>query len=316
MHRAWPGRLRRRRTGWSKDWHSLADAGRDWLDRGMDRAELSAFLRTRRERLGPGTVGLPDSARRRTPGLRREEVALLAGMSADYYARLEQARGPRPSRQVLTSLARALRLTEDERDHLFRLAGEPAPERTAVSRHVRPGVLYLLDRLTDSAAMVLSELGDVLAWTPLCQALFVDFSALPVEQRNLYRMFFTGPAQVQRMAPEDRERAARAHAADLRAVAARRCHDPAVRALVGDLLAASPLFARLWEEHDVAVRHQDRKRMVHPVVGELWLDCEVLLTPAQDQRLVLHTAPPGSESAEKLALLRVIGLQQLTPNMP
>jgi transcriptional regulator with XRE-family HTH domain len=279
----------------------------------VDRAEVAAFLRTRRERLGPGEVGLPAAARRRTPGLRREEVALLAGVSVDYYTRLEQARGPHPSRHVLAALARALRLTDDERDHLFRLAGEPAPEPQARSRHLRPGVLHLLDRLADSAVMVVNDLGDVLAWTPLAQALFTDFSALPAEQRNLYRIFFTGPEELHRLLPEDRERGARAHVADLRATSARRRGDPAVRRLVEQLRRASPLFERLWAEHDVAVRRTDRKRILHPTVGLLELDCEVLLTPEHDQRLILHTAPPGTETAEKLELLRVIGLQRLAP---
>jgi len=254
---------------------------------------------------------VPTATRRRTPGLRREEVALAAGVSVDYYSRLEQARGPSPSRQVLAALARALRLTDDERDHLFRLAGEPAPEPQARSSHVRPGVLHLLDRLADSAVLVVNDLGDVLAWTPLAQALFTDYSALPPGRRNLYRMFFTGREERHRLLPEDRDHAARANVADLRATWSRRRGDPAVERLVGELRQASPLFERLWATHDVAVRHADRKRFVHPAVGLLELDCEVLLTPAHDQRLILHTAPPGSESAQKLELLRVVGLQQL-----
>jgi transcriptional regulator with XRE-family HTH domain len=279
----------------------------------MDRAELASFLRTRRERLGPGDVGLPAGARRRTPGLRREEVALAAGVSVDYYTRLEQARGPSPSRQVLAALARALRLTGDERDHLFRLAGQPAPEPQAHSLHVRPGVLHLLDRLADSAVVVVNELGDVLAWTPLTEALFGDLSGLPAGQRNLYRMFFTGQEEQHRLLPEDREHAARANVADLRATSARWPGDPAVRRLVAQLRQASPLFERLWATHDVAVRRADHKRILHPTVGLLELDCEVLLTPEHDQRLILHTAPPGTETAEKLELLRVIGLQRLAP---
>ena len=279
----------------------------------MDRAELAAFLRTRRERLEPAEVGLSATSRRRTPGLRREEVALLAGVSVDYYTRLEQARGPSPSRQVLAALARALRLTGDERDHLFRLAGEPAPEPQVRSAHVRPGVLHLLDRLEDSAAVVVNDLGDVLAWTPLAQVVFTDFSALPAAERNLYRIFFTGTEERHRLLPEDREHGARANVADLRATWARRPGDPAVRRLVEQLRRASPLFERLWATHDVAVRHADRKRILHPVVGLLELDCEVLLTPEHDQRLILHTAAPGTETAEKLELLRVVGLQRLEP---
>jgi hypothetical protein len=214
---------------------------------------------------------------------------------------------------VLAALARALRLTGDERDHLFRLAGEPAPEPQVRSSHVRPGVLHLLDRLEDSAAVVVNDLGDVLAWTPLAQVVFTDFSALPAAERNLYRIFFTGTEELHRLLPEDREHGARANVADLRATSARRPGDPAVRRLVAQLRRASPMFERLWATHDVAVRHADRKRILHPTVGLLELDCEVLLTPEHDQRLILHTAAPGTETAEKLELLRVVGLQRLEP---
>ena len=258
---------------------------------GVDRAALADFLRTRRARLGPGDVGLPAAARRRTPGLRREEVALLAGVSVDYYSRLEQARGPRPSRQVLAALARALRLTGDERDHLFRLAGEPAPEPQTRSDHVRPGVLHLLDRLADSAVVVVNDLGDVLAWTPLAQALFTDFSALPASERNLYRIFFTGREELHRLPPEDREQGARANVADLRATWARRPGDPAVRRLVSQLRRASPLFERLWREHDVAVRHADHKRFLHPTVG--------LLEVVDKDTCLLRT---GAETLDALAV--------------
>jgi len=279
----------------------------------VDRRELAGFLRTRRERLTPPDVGMPRTSRRRTRGLRREEVATLAGVSVDYYARLEQARGPQPSTAVLAALARALRLTDDERDHLFHLAGHPAPLRTSSTPHVRPGVLHLLDRLGDSAAMVVSDRGDVLAWTPLAAALFEDFSAMAPAERNLYRRFFGGyERRSARVPDEDVERGARAHVADLRATAARRPDDPALVALVRELRATSPLFARLWDEHDVVVRRADRKRIRHEVVGMLELDCEVLLTPEHDQRLVLHTAPPGTVTAERLELLRVLGTQRLT----
>lgn len=274
-----------------------------------DRRELAGFLRSRRERLTPADVGVPRTARRRTPGLRREEVAALAGISVDYYGRLEQARGPMPSASVLDALARALRLSDDERDHLFHLTGSPPPLRTSATPHVRPGVLHLLDRLADSAALVMSDTGDVLAWTPLAAALFEDFSGLPPRRRNLYRRFFLAGPDNPRIPAADRETAARAHVADLRATVARRPRDPAPRALVTELRAESPLFARLWDAHDVAVRRADRKRINHPVVGLLELDCEVLLTPEHDQRLVLHTAPPGSLTAQRLDLLRVLGLQ-------
>jgi transcriptional regulator with XRE-family HTH domain len=270
----------------------------------VDRNELAAFLRTRRQRLTPRDVALPATRRRRTPGLRREEVAALAGISTDYYARLEQARGPDPSTAVLSALCNALCLTDDEADHLFHLAGHPAPLRASASRDIRPGVLHLLARLGDSAAMVVADTGDVLAWTPLAAAIFGDASVRPAEERNIYLRFFRAVEHgTARLPAEDVEIAARAHVADLRATTARRPGDAALRALVEELRATSPLFARLWETRDVAVRRVDRKRIVHPVVGLLELDCEVLLTPEQNQRLVLHTAPPGSPTAERLRRL-------------
>lgn len=276
-----------------------------------DRRELGGFLRTRRERLTPAEVGIGPTLRRRTPGLRREEVATLAGVSVDYYTRLEQARGPHPSTGVLAALARALRLTDDERDHLYHLAGQPPPPRNATSRHIRPGVLHLLNRLADSAAVVVSYTGDVLAWTPLAAALFVDFAGLPWNERNLYRRFFSGSPESSRIPDDDRDTAARVHVADLRATVGRRPDDPDLLALVAELQRTSPLFARLWNEHDVAVRRADRKRIEHPTVGLLELDCEVLITAMHDQRLILHTAAPGTPTADRLDLLRVLGTQRL-----
>jgi transcriptional regulator with XRE-family HTH domain len=281
-----------------------------------DRRELGGFLRTRRERITPSEVGIAATLRRRTSGLRREEVATLAGVSVDYYTRLEQARGPRPSASVLAALARALRLTDDERDHLYHVAGQPPPPRDAISQHVRPGVLHLLDRLADSAAMVVSDTGEVLAWTPLAAALFVDFGGLPRSERNLFRRFFGGSPESSRIPDDDRAAAARVHVADLRATVGRRPDDPDLLALVAELQSTSPLFARLWNEHDVAVRRAERKRIEHPSVGLLELDCEVLITATHDQRLILHTAAPGTPTADRLDLLRVLGTQDLPDPAP
>ena len=263
-------------------------------------------------RLSPGDVGLAEGARRRTPGLRREEVAQLTGMSVDYYARLEQARGPRPSRQMLSALARGLRLTADERDHLFHLAGEEPPRETHGGGHIRPGLLLILDRLHDTPAQVVNDIGDVLAQNPMAAALSGDVTARPPAMRNTVRRLFTDPQARTLFPPEDVETLARSHVANLRAVLAARPDDPRPAALVAELTAASPLFARLWEEHEVAVRRSDVKRFRHPVVGELELDCEVMLSAEHDQRLIVYTARPGSESYERLQLLRVIGLQDLT----
>jgi transcriptional regulator with XRE-family HTH domain len=278
----------------------------------VDRPELADFLRCSRTRLNPADVGLTAGARRRTPGLRREEVAQLAGMSVDYYTRLEQARGPRPSRQMLGALARALRLTADERDHLFHLAGEEPPRETGGSGHVRPGLLLILDRLHDTPAQVVGDLGDVLVQNTMAAALLGDVSARPPAMRNVVRRAFTDPAALALFPPEDHETLARNHVAHLRAVVAARPDDSGAAALVAELRASSELFARLWAEHQVAVRRSDVKRIRHPVVGEMELDCEVLLSAGHDQRLIVYTARPGTEAYERLQLLRVVGLQDLT----
>jgi transcriptional regulator with XRE-family HTH domain len=281
-----------------------------------NRAELAGFLRSRRERVQPGDVGLERGARRRTPGLRREEVARLAGMSVDYYARLEQARGPRPSRQVLAALSRALRLSDDERAHLHYLSGEPPGPPPGPSREVRAGVLHLLERLDDTPVFVLDAKYDVLAWNALAAALITDFSALPPSDRNVIWRFFTDPAARSRHDEEGGWRFARESVADLRAAAARYPDDPGIRRLVTRLLANSPEFVELWAGHEVRVRRSARKRLNHPAVGWLELDCETLHLPEADQWVVLYTAAPGTRSYEALRLLKVIGVQDLHPRDP
>lgn len=257
-------------------------------------------------------MGLAAGARRRTPGLRREEVARLAGMSVDYYARLEQARGARPSRQMLAALARALRLTPGERDHLVHLAGGRPPREPADEEYVRPGLLLILDRLHDTPAMVVNDIGDVLAQNAMSAALFGDVSDRPPGRRNLVRRVFTDPGARAAVPAEDYEPLARSHVAQLRAVVAARPKDVRPAALAAELRSASPLFARMWAEHEVAVRRTDVKRLLHPVVGELVLDCEEMLSPDGEQRLVVLTARPGSGSCERLRLLQVVGLQDLS----
>jgi len=160
----------------------------------MNRAELATFLRTRRHRLRPADVGLPGGGRRRTPGLRRQEVAQLAGISVDYYIRLEQARGPHPSRQVLTALARALVLTADERAYLFRLAGESPPPTAGPSREISPGIRNLLDSMPETPAYVVDASYDVLAWNSLATYFVGDLSQVPEEDRNMLRWMFRLPA--------------------------------------------------------------------------------------------------------------------------
>lgn len=274
----------------------------------VDRAELAEFLRGRRARVRPADVGLEVGPRRRTPGLRREEVARLAGMSVDYYIRLEQARGPRPSRQVLGALARALRLSDDERSYLFHLVGE-APAPPGPSRDVPAGILRLLDRLDDVPALVVDAKYDILAWNPMAAALIGDFSAFPAKERNTVRWLFRygGP----KLDTPDGRRFARESVADLRAAAARYPEDAGIRELVAELSAVSPLFATLWAEHEIGVQRSTAKRLDHPVVGPLELDCDVLLIPERDQRLIFYTTAPGTPSHEALRLLRVVGVQEV-----
>ncbi|WP_331446972.1 helix-turn-helix transcriptional regulator [Streptomyces xanthochromogenes] len=275
----------------------------------MDRIELADFLRRARTRLTPSDVGLRAGPRRRTPGLRREEVAQLAGMSTDYYTRLEQRRGSHPSRQMLTSLARALRLTDVERDHLFHLAGEEPPRPGGSSGHVRPGLLMILDRLTDLPASVLSDWGEVLAQNTMSVALTGDRTGT-----NLIRRWFTAPGTRALFPPENHEQHARAHVASLRAVTAARPGDPGPAALVEELRTASNEFETYWQSHDVVVRRPSPKRFLHPVVGTLDLDCEVLLSDGQGQQLIVHSARPGTDTGQRLELLRVIGVQDLSPS--
>lgn len=274
----------------------------------MDRRQLADFLRSRRTRVTPADVGLTAGTRRRTPGLRREEVAQLAGISVDYYTRLEQARGPHPSGQVLGALARALRLSDDERSHLFHLAGQvPAPP-TGPSRDVPAGILALIDRLHDTPAFVIDAKYDVLAWNPMTVALLGDFGALPPAERNLvWRLFGTPTASP--YAEDDVATFADQCVADLRAAAGRYPADPGIRRLIDRLHAAGPDFTRRWNDHRVAVRHGAVKHLDHPVVGPLELVSDVLEIPDRGQRLILYTATPGSRSAEALRLLAVVGPQ-------
>ncbi|MFI6475269.1 helix-turn-helix transcriptional regulator [Streptomyces sp. NPDC050516] len=233
------------------------------------RRELGDFLRSRRERITPADVGLPAGTRRRTPGLRREEVAQLAFISTEYYTRLEQARAPHPSREVLTQLARALRLSDAERDHLHHLADAPPGPLPGPSREVRQSILDLLQRLPEAAAIVTSATYEVIAWNHLAAALMEDFSALSRRDRNLIRRAFLSPHQHGRRlyGISDADEFARTSAHHLRTVAARYPNDLEVAGLVEELRSHSPEFARLWTSHDVkdseAIAHRGWGRY-HP----------------------------------------------------
>jgi transcriptional regulator with XRE-family HTH domain len=278
----------------------------------MDRSELADFLRRRRENLRPDDVGLPLRARRRTPGLRRDEVSALADMSTDYYTRLEQARGPNPSVPVLTGLARALRLTVDERDHLFLLAGQAPPSgRQGSQGHIGPGILHMLDQLTGAAAFVSTDLDEILVQNPLAKSLLGD-AAEPAAKGSFTWRWFTDPASRHRYPPEDWAQHSRTYVDDIRATAARRAGDADVEDLVRRLRMASTEFETLWAEHTVAVHRSDRKRVIHPEVGLVDLLCEAMTT-ADHQRLVVLYPRPGTDAREKLELLSVIGSQNLSP---
>ncbi|MET9684966.1 helix-turn-helix transcriptional regulator [Streptomyces coeruleorubidus] len=275
----------------------------------MQRDQLADFLRRRREAMRPADVGIADGPRRRTSGLRREEVATLAGMSVDYVVRLEQGRSSQPSVQLLGALARALRLSDDERDHLFHLAGHQPPPADGVARMARAGLIRMLDLLGDTPALVLSDLGEVLAQNRAALLLTGDHTGFSGDRRYAVYRWFTDPAARAVTPPGEQERYARQLVADLRAAAGRRTGDSTVAGLVDRLQAESADFRRIWAEHEVAVRRADRKTLLHPRVGRLLLDCETLVTPDQGQQLLVLT-PADAETRERLELLWVIGVEE------
>ncbi|WP_409463937.1 helix-turn-helix domain-containing protein [Amycolatopsis sp. GA6-003] len=276
----------------------------------MDLRELGVYLKSRRDRIGPADVGLSAGPRRRVPGLRRDEVATLAGASVDYYGQLEQGRGTQPSEQMLAALARALRLTSDERDHLYHLAGRPLPPASSGSAHVQPALLNLLGQLTATPAQIMTDLSVPLVQNRLAEALL----GAPVPgdgvQASFVYQWFTDPAARLRYHPDEHEHQSRVFVADLRAALAKRGRDALAGELLSTLRARSEEFAHLWEQREVAVRRTDRKRLVHPTLGVLELDCMNLLSEDGGQRLLWFTAPPGSTD---LDLLGTVGTQDLAP---
>jgi transcriptional regulator with XRE-family HTH domain len=258
--------------------------------------ELACFLRDRREALRPADAGLTAGTRRRTPGLRREEVAELACMSVDYYARLEQARGPCPSPRILESLAAALRLVPAERAHLFRLAGVLPGPPAGPPREVRPHVAGLLRRMPGTAAIVTAASYDVLAWNPLAEALLGDLSSQP----NLARRRFLFRDQVLMTGHEEFAEIA---VARLRAAADRYPRDARLAALLAELRAGSSEFAGIWVANPVRAAGHRTKTMVHPELGRLRISCDVLEVPEDDQQVVFMTADPGTPTARALRQL-------------
>jgi transcriptional regulator with XRE-family HTH domain len=264
-----------------------------------------------RDRLSPEAAGLPAGPARRAPGLRREELAGLAGLSVEYVVRLEQGRARHPSPQVLAALARALRLDETERDHLFRVGSAAVPTDGMLPRHVGPSVQRLIDRLGDVPIGVHSAAWDLLHCNPMWAALTSNPAARGGIERNVaWRHFIIGP-RLMRFDDDHAEQFAADLAADLRDAVGRYPHDPQLQILVRRLRAESPDFARRWGDAHVARHRSSRKTATSTPLGPITLHCDVLTVPDGDLRIVVYTAEPGSEDASKLALLRVTGMHAL-----
>jgi transcriptional regulator with XRE-family HTH domain len=273
--------------------------------------ELAQCLRTWRDRVQPADVGLPHQALRRTPGLRRQELAQLAGLSVDYLTRLEQGRSANPSPQVLGALARALRLSAAEHAHLFRVAGQAPSGSGRMDRHLTPSIQRVLDRLIDVPVMVTDAAWTVVARNELASALLGDPSELRGRERNILWRYFTQSAPGRVVRDQGSVAAFEAEAvADLHEALGRYPADPELRSLIDDLRRASERFEELWQSRPVAPRASSRKTFEHPEVGRLTLDCDVLSVVGSDLRLVVYSAAPGSPDAEALALLGVVGLQR------
>jgi hypothetical protein len=274
---------------------------------GVDKHELGSFLRNRRERLTPEDVGLPSGPRRRTPGLRREEVSVLAHISTEYYVRLEQARAPRPSGEVLAAIASALRLTDAETEHLHLLAGTARTDSARHQREVRPSILALLERLPGTAGFVISAAFEVLAWNDLTAALMEDFGELEPADRNLARRAFLPSRTGINLYGTSDVATFRHHVVmGLRSATARYPDDPTIADLVQELRQGSPEFVRLWERQDVQAAPTLRKTFQHPEVGPVTVDCDSLALDDGDQHVVLYSAPQGSPDADALALLALL----------
>jgi transcriptional regulator with XRE-family HTH domain len=272
-----------------------------------NRVQLGDFLRRRREELSPAEVGLPPGrGRRRTPGLRRDEVSALANMSAGYYEHLEQGRGPLPSATVLAAMADALRLTAAERDHLFTLAGRAAPAAAVRGESLDPGLGYVLrDMETTVPACITDDLGNVLAQNWVNAELLGQFAGLPGRGPNLIWRWFTSPPWRQLLEPADQHEATgQFYVAGLRAAVGRlRRHDTTAVTLIRDLRQASPDFERMWDQHTISAAYHTTKQVHDPRVGRIDLDCATVASPLSEQRLLFLQPVAGSRAAERIARL-------------
>ncbi|MGQ7296555.1 helix-turn-helix transcriptional regulator [Quadrisphaera sp. KR29] len=278
----------------------------------MESTGLGATLRVWRDRLPPSAAGLPARRGRRTTGLRREELAELAGLSVDYVVRLEQGRATTPSPQVVTALARALQLDDDERDHLFRLAQLAPPGRAAVPRHITPGVQRALARLDGTAAVaVFAADWQLLWWNRTWAGLLGDPSGLPERWRNFALTGFLaeGGGRLAGWPVQSVEEASvrAAVVADLRRATGRYPRDRQLAAVVRQLCEGSEEFTALWATGAVGAHRADHKVVHHPVVGATTVDCDVLTDGEADLKIVIMTAAPGSEDESRLQLAALAG---------
>lgn len=273
---------------------------------------LGAMIRVWRDRLPPSAAGLPVARGRRAAGLRREELADLAGVSVDYIVRLEQGRATTPSASVVASVARALQLTPAERDHLYRLARLVPPGDGAISDHIPPGMQRVLARLGDAAVAVFAADWQLVWWNSGWAALLGDPSASPSRLRNFARDRFPVDAGAARLAlwpvtEADRDATDAAVVSDLRRATGRFSRDGRLAALIRDLNAGNSRFAELWATGDVAAHREDHKTIDHPSVGPVSVDCDVLTDGDSELKIVIMTAARGSEDETKLRLTAIAG---------
>ncbi|HUN31050.1 MAG TPA: helix-turn-helix transcriptional regulator [Trebonia sp.] len=277
-------------------------------------ASLGATIRAWRDRLTPAAAGLPAGRSRRAAGLRREDLAELAGVSVDYVVRLEQGRARTPSAQVVSALARALQLSQRERDHLYGLAGLRPPADGTITDHIPPGMQRVLTRLGETPVAVFAADWQLIWWNRSWAALLGDPSGTPPEDRNLVKARFPATRGGVRftgwpVVSENAEATNRALVSDLRRASARYPDDARLAALIQHSADGNPHFARLWRDGAVGRHTEDRKVIRHPDIGDITVDCDVLSDSDTDLKIVIYTAVPGSEDETKLDLARVVGLR-------
>ncbi|MEU4148308.1 helix-turn-helix transcriptional regulator [Streptomyces parvulus] len=270
--------------------------------------ELGPALRAWRERIGPAAVGLPIAGNRRVPGLRREELAVLAGISVDYLVQLEQGRAKNPSPQVLAAFAQTLRLNAVDRELLYRLAGAVVPPSGTVPREVPPGVQRMIDRMNDTPLAVFTASWDIVQSNPLWAELFGSPVAADARASNLIWGHFAAPpapgtSRIERGAAHA-DAFERMMVSDLRRAADRYPDDRAVTELINGLRETNPRFADLWTRYETLPMGRSHKTVVHPELGAIVLDCDIMTIERADLHIVLNWAAPDTDAAEKLTLLR------------